>query len=211
MRSGYAIPQLFTSPAGVQPGTPALLRLGLPAALTIGFEVGVFNTATALAGKLDPVSLAAHTIALNAAALTYMVPLGIGSAAAVSVGRALGARDRPTLRARAGRRWGSAVATRSSRRALPAVSPANRPRLHARRAGDRFCGQPVLAVAAVFQLFDGLQTVATGALRGAGNTRTPMVWNLLGYWAIGLAAGLLALLWLGLGSRGLVGRACVWR
>jgi len=96
-------------------GIGKLLRLGLPAALTIGFEVGVFNTATALAGTLDPVSLAAHTIALNAASITYMVPLGIASAAAVSVGRAvvpaIGGRP-PGL---AGRLSGWAPYTRSSR------------------------------------------------------------------------------------------------
>jgi MATE family multidrug resistance protein len=70
-----------------------LLRLGLPAALTIGFEIGVFHLVTAIAGTLDPVSMAAHTIALNADAVVFMVPLGISSAAAVSVGRALGAGD----------------------------------------------------------------------------------------------------------------------
>jgi MATE family multidrug resistance protein len=74
------------------------LRLGLPAALTIGFEVGVFNTATALVGTLDPVSLAAHTIALNAASVAYMVPLGISSAAAVSVKRAIGAQNAEAAR-----------------------------------------------------------------------------------------------------------------
>jgi MATE family multidrug resistance protein len=71
-----------------------LLRLGLPAAATIGLEVGVFHSATVLAGMLDPISLAAHTIVLNAAAVTYMLQVGLASAAAISVGRSLGAGDR---------------------------------------------------------------------------------------------------------------------
>lgn len=166
-----------------------LLRLGFPAALTVGFEVGVFNAATALAGTLDPVSLAAHTIALNAAALTYMVPLGIASAAAVSVGRALGARE-PQGAARAG--WtalglGTAFEVVSSLAFL--LFPRQIARLYTNDEAVISFAVTLLAIAAVFQLFDGLQTVATGALRGLGNTRTPMAWNLVGYWAIGLPLG----------------------
>ena len=71
-----------------------LFRLGLPAGLTILFEVGVFDSASVLIGKLDPASIAANAIAMNAVSVTYMVPLGIGAAAAVSVGKGIGAGDR---------------------------------------------------------------------------------------------------------------------
>jgi len=166
-----------------------LFDLGLPAAMTIGFEVGVFNAATALAGTLDAVSLAAHTIALSAASVTYMVPLGISSAAAVSVGRAMGARDRPGA-ARAG--W-IAIGLTAAYELASSVCFLLLPRRigHAFTQDEKVISLAVtlLAVAAVFQLCDGLQTVATGALRGLGNTRTPMIWNLVGYWAIGLPLG----------------------
>lgn len=166
-----------------------LLRLGFPAALTIGFEVGVFNAATALAAKFGPVSLAAHTIALNAASVTYMVPLGIASAAAVSVGKALGAGDRAGA-ARAG--W-TALALAAVFEVGSAAAFVLLPALIARAyTPDRQVisfAVKLLAIAAVFQLFDGLQTVATGALRGLGNTRTPMIWNLVCYWVIGLPFG----------------------
>jgi multidrug resistance protein, MATE family len=170
-------------------GVGKLLRLGLPAALTIGFEVGVFNAATALAGTLDPVSLAAHTIALNAASVTYMVPLGISSAAAVSVGRAIGAGDRPAA-ARSG--WtalGLGVIFEAFSALLFLVFPRQIARLYTHDPRVVSFAVTLLSIAAVFQLFDGLQAVATGALRGLGNTRTPMVWNLLGYWVIGLPLG----------------------
>jgi len=166
-----------------------LLWLGFPAALTIGFEVGVFHTATALAGKLDAVSLAAHTIALNAASVTYMVPLGIGSAAAVSVGRALGAKNR-TQAIRAG--WvalGIAVVFEIGSALAFVLLPRQIARVYTVDERVISFAFNLFLVAAVFQIFDGLQTVATGALRGLGNTRTPMVWNLVCYWVIGLPVG----------------------
>ncbi len=182
-------PAAFSRIGDLFQGVEKLLRLGLPAALTIGFEVGVFNTATALAGTLDPVSLAAHTIALNAAAVTYMVPLGIASAAAVSVGRALGAGDRREA-ARAG--WtalGLGVAFEIFSALSFLVFPRQIARLYTHDQRVVSFAVTLLSIAAVFQLFDGLQTIATGALRGLGNTRTPMVWNLLGYWVLGLPLG----------------------
>jgi len=182
-------PDAFSQIGDLFTGIEKLLRLGLPAALTIGFEVGVFNTATALAGTLDPVSLAAHTIALNAAAVTYMVPLGIASAAAVSVGRALGAGDRREA-ARAG--WtalGLGVVYEIFSALSFLIFPRQIARLYTHDQRVVSFAVTLLSIAALFQLFDGLQTVATGALRGLGNTRTPMVWNLLGYWVLGLPLG----------------------
>jgi MATE family multidrug resistance protein len=186
-----------------------LLRLGLPAALTIGFEIGVFQVVTVLAGTLDPVSVAAHTIALNAASVTYMVPLGIASAAAVSVGRALGAGD-PQGAARAG--W-TAIGLAAGFEVFAALSFVFLPRQIASvyTTDSRVVSLSVtlLGIAAIFQLFDGLQTVATGALRGAGNTKTAMVWNLLGYWVIGLPVGYWFCFRLGWGAKGLWDGLCV--
>ena len=167
----------------------ALLRLGLPAAGQLLLEVGAFATGTALAGRLDAASLAAHHIALTAASLTAMVPLGISSAAAVRVGQALGRRD-PEGSARAG--W-TALLFGAAFMGLAALVFVLFPRALVRGfttdAAVIAPGVSLLLVAAVFQLFDGVQMVATGALRGAGNTRTPMVWNLVGYWLLGLPLG----------------------
>jgi MATE family multidrug resistance protein len=166
-----------------------LLKLGVPAAVTIGFEVGVFNTTTALVATLDPVSLAAHTIALNAASVTYMVPLGISSAAAVSVGRELGAGER---RRAVSAGW-TAIGIATIFQVGSALAFVLLPRAIARAYthDERVISFAIsmLGIAAVFQLFDGLQIVATGALRGAGNTRTAMLWNLVCYWLIGLPLG----------------------
>ena len=166
-----------------------LLRLGFPAAATIGLEVGVFHTATVLAGMLDPVSLAAHTIVLNVAAVTYMVQLGLSSAAAVSVGRALGAQDREEA-VRAG--WiamALGLAAEVCSASVFLLIPRQIARLYTADARVVAVSVSLFAIAAGFQVFDGLQTVATGALRGWGDTKSSMVWNLGAYWGVGLPVG----------------------
>jgi MATE family, multidrug efflux pump len=166
-----------------------LVSLGLPAALQILVEIGVFAVATALIGKLDAVSLAAHQIALNTATLTYMVPLGVGQAAAVRVGQALGKGDPPAARNSG---W-AAVAMGASFMACAGVVLLLMPRLIARiytpEKAVVAAGASLLIVVAFFELFDGLQAVVMGALRGAGDTRTPMYCHLLAYWAVGLPLG----------------------
>jgi MATE family multidrug resistance protein len=183
-------PGLFETPLRIEVAwMRRLCALGFPAAMQVTLEVGVFAAATALAGRLAPVALAAHQIAINIAAFTFMVPLGIASAGAVRVGHAMGRRDRPGA-ARAG--WTALLfgATFMSG-AAAAFLLVPRPLIGAFTSDAAVLGVGVslLAVAAVFQLFDGLQGVATGVLRGLGDTRTPMLWNLAGHWFIGLPLG----------------------
>jgi MATE family multidrug resistance protein len=180
-----------------------LLTLGLPAASQVTLEVGVFAAATALAGRLPPVSLAAHQIAINIASFTFMVPLGIASAGAVRVGHAVGARDRAAA-SRAG--WTAflfGAAFMSCAAASFMLIPHALIGAFTRDASVLAQGVVLLAVAAVFQLFDGTQAVATGVLRGLGDTRTPMLWNLVGHWLIGLPLGYTLCFVLGRGVVGL--------
>jgi MATE family multidrug resistance protein len=166
-----------------------LIILGLPAATQITLEISVFALATALIGRLGAVPLASHQIALNTVALTYMVPLGISSAAAVRVGQAIGRKD-PSGAADAG---GTAIFLGAAFMTLCAVGLLVFPRAIARiYTPDGTVIRStitLLAAGAAFQLFDGLQTVATGALRGAGDTRTPMFCHFTAYWVIGLPLG----------------------
>jgi MATE family multidrug resistance protein len=163
-----------------------LATLGLPAAGQILFEGAVFAIVTTMAARLDEASLAAHSIAVNVIATTYMVPLGISSAAAVRVGQAYGRRD---IRAAAVSGWTalllSSLFMGAAGLALSTV-PGWIVRIYIRDAAVISCGTVLLRIAAVFELFDGLQVVAGGALRGLGDTRTPMLAHLLGYWAVGL-------------------------
>jgi MATE family multidrug resistance protein len=163
-----------------------LLSLGFPSAMQILFEGAVFAVVTVLAAHLDEFSLAAHGIAVNVISITYMVPLGISSAAAVRVGQAIGRKD-PRGVAVAG--WTALLLAGmfmgSAGLALTFI-PRWIARLYTPEAAVIAAGVTLLRIAALFQIFDGFQVVATGALRGLGDTRTPAYAHLVGYWVFGM-------------------------
>ena len=166
-----------------------LVALGAPAASQITLEVGVFALATALAARLDAVSSASHQIALNIVSCVFMVPLGLASAGAVRVGHAIGGRDAQRAR-RAG--WTALAVGAGIMIALGVILFAFPHSLLAVFTTDARVlgiGARLLAIAAAFQLFDGTQAVTTGILRGIGDTRTPMVMNVIGHWVLGLPVG----------------------
>jgi multidrug resistance protein, MATE family len=166
-----------------------LLRLGLPAATQLTLELGAFAAASAFAGRLDAVSLASHQIVLQLASLTFMVPLGVASAGAVRVGHAVGRQDARG----AGRAGWVAITLGAGFMAAAAVAFVLAPRLligaFTSSPAVLALGGRLLLVAGVFQIFDGLQGVSTGVLRGLGDTRTPMLANVLGHWVLGLPVG----------------------
>ena len=181
----------------------ALLKLGAPAAGQMAVEIGVFATVTVLVSKLNATALAGHQIAMTTVSTTFMMPLGVSSAAAVRVGFALGKGD-PHAAARAG--WtalGLGAAVMSAAAIVLLTVPEWIARLFTPEAAVIATAATILRVAAFFQLFDGLQIVVTGSLRGAGDTRTPMVCHFIGYWVIGLPLGAMLCFGRGLGARGL--------
>ena len=203
-RERHVTPRLWHTPRGLDPDrVRRLILLGLPAGGQMVLEVGVFATASALAARVSAEALAAHQIALNMAALTFMVPFGLASAAAVRVGQAIGRRDAHAAM-RAG--W-TAIAIGVGFMATAAsvflAVPGMLMRAFTTDAAVIHTGIALLFVAAVFQLFDGVQGVTTGALRGLGNTRTAMLWNLGGHWFVGLPLGYLLCFRFGYGVTGL--------
>jgi multidrug resistance protein, MATE family len=166
-----------------------LIALGFPAALQQTAEITVFAIVASLIARLGPVAQAGHQIALNTVAFTYMVPLGLSSAAAVRVGQALGRRS-PADARNAGN---TAILLGASFMSTMSVALLVFPRLIARiYTFDEtviHSAATLLIAGAAFQLFDGIQTVATGALRGTGDTRTPMLCHFSAYWLMGLPLG----------------------
>jgi MATE family, multidrug efflux pump len=181
---------LLKTPVEVDlPRIRRLIMLGLPAAIQFTLESGVFALVTALIARLGAVPLASHQIALNTVAFTYMVPLGIASAAAVRVGQAIGRKDPQG----AGDAGGTAIFLGAAFMTCASVALLLFPRwialMYTPNEAIIHSTIILLAAGAAFQLFDGIQTVATGALRGAGDTRTPMLCHFTAYWVIGLPLG----------------------
>jgi MATE family multidrug resistance protein len=184
-----------------------LIRLGAPVGAQIFVEISIFGAVTAIISTFGALPLAGHQIALDCASFTFMVPMGISTATSVRVGQAIGRRDAPGARA-AG--WAGILLSSCFMLFASCVFIAI-PGLIARgfspSPGVIAAAVPLLFIVAVFQIFDGLQMTATGALRGAGNTSIGLYVHLAAYWAIGLPTGLYfgfhrhlgaAGLWLGL-------------
>lgn len=174
----------------------ALVRLGLPIAGILAFEVTVFNAAAFLMGLIDATALAAHAIALQIASISFMVPMGLSQAATVRVGIAFGAGDADAIR-RAG--WAAYVLgigfmamtalvmitwpTALIGVFIDATDAANAPVVQ--------LAVTFLAFAALFQIADGAQAVGSGKLRGLHDTTVPMLYAAVGYWGIGMPLGAL--------------------
>ncbi len=185
-----------------------LVRVGWPIGFTTGAEVGLFSLSALLMGRFGEDMLAAHQVAMQSASMTFMVPLGMSIATGVLVGQAAGRGDFAAVR-RTGFMGifvavGFMVLTASLFAFAPRYvigiyadlnNPANATMI-ATAAG-------FLGIAALFQLFDGVQVTAIGALRGLRDTRMPMLLTIVSYWVVGVPTGLLLAFRLGIGPRGL--------
>ena len=175
------------------PRAIAMVKLGLPIGLTMGLEMGVFALAAYFMGWLGAAAVAAHAVALQLAAHTFMVPLGLGQAATVRVGLALGRSDEAGI-ARSG--WTAWVLGVVFMGAMALVMWSAPHRLVTLFLADVPANALVIAlavsflkVAAAFQLADGAQVIGAGMLRGLHDTRWPLLFALFGYWIVGLGIG----------------------
>ncbi len=197
--------QLFPRRSGLLASGPLLqmLRLGVPIGFQHQLEYGVFGVVGLVMDTLGAAEMAGHQIALNLASLTFMVPLGIGSAAAVLVGQAAGAGDRRRAGQSAGAALILALLFMSSTAAVFLSAPGWLANLYTSDRRAAAVAVLLIPLAGIFQVFDGLQVVSIGALRGLADTRTPMVANVLGFWVVGLPIGLWLAFHVGLGAVGL--------
>lgn len=180
-----------------------ILRHGLPVAGHMLAEIGVFSLASVLAAHMGKIPAAAHSIALQLASFTFSIAVGVGAATSVRVGHAIGAGDRPLARRRGviGLWIGFAVMSVFATCFV----------LGARPLAELFTGSPAVVaatiplfrIAALFQLSDGAQAIAAGALRGIGKNRVTFVGNVIGHYAIGLGISLALGFGAGIGAPGL--------
>ena len=179
-----------------------LVAIGLPIGFSIFMEGGMFCTVGLMMGQLGVVSAAANQIALNVASVTFMVPLGVAMAVTVRVGQALG-RNEP----RAARRTGwvgniLCVGFMSLSAVLMACFPQAIARWYTHDSAVLAVVGELLLLAALFQVFDGLQVSGAGALRGLKDTQVPMLITFVAYWLLGLPLAIWLGLHQGIGPRG---------
>ncbi len=166
------------------------LRLGLPIGIQSSVEFATFGAIAVLAGWFGPESIGGHQVAINLASLTYMVPAGIGSAAAVLVGHAIGDGDSPHARRVAASALVAGLGFMLCMALGMFAIPLSFARAYTSVPGVVAIAVALIRIAGVFQVFDGLQVVAAGVLRGAGDTRAAMVANVLGFWLVGMPVSL---------------------
>jgi MATE family multidrug resistance protein len=178
-----------------------LLALGLPVGFQMGLEVWAFHAAGLLMGRIGTLPLAAHAIAINLSTVSFMVPSGLSAAAATRVGHLLGGGRAWTATARIAMVLGAAVMV------VPAVVftffPGDLAALYTKDVSVVAVAALLLPLAGMFQLFDGVQVVAFGVLRGAGDVNVPSLANAVGYWMLGLPVGWALAFRLGWGPRGI--------
>ncbi|MDX1625154.1 MAG: MATE family efflux transporter [Wenzhouxiangellaceae bacterium] len=167
----------------------ALLRVGLPIGVMIFFEGSLFVSAALLIGTLGALPIAAHQVAINFASMAFMVPLGLAGAITVRVGNAIG-RGEPRAARRAGLVGiGIAVPYALCSATVMTLFPDWIARIYTADREVIDLAARLIVLAAVLQVSDGMQVAAAGALRGLKDTRVPMLYSVLSYWAVGLALG----------------------
>jgi multidrug resistance protein, MATE family len=190
-------------PASTRADLTEILRYGLPIGGHLFAEIGIFGVATVLAAHMGKVPAAAHSIALNLASFTFSVAVGIGAATNVRVGHAIGAGDPALARRRGVLGLQIGLAVMACFATLFIAASSTLARLFTDQLTVIAATIPLLQIAALFQLSDGTQAIAAGALRGIGDTRATFIGNVIGHYGIGLAISLGLAFGAGLGAPGL--------
>ena len=180
-----------------------MLKIGAPIGAQMFVESGVFGTVALLMGWLGVVQVAAHQVAINLASLTFMVPLGVSSAAAVVVGHAVGRGDPAAVHRGTLAALGVGAGFMAVMAGILIGFPGPLARIYTDDAAVLALTVALLPIAGVFQVFDGMQVVSLGLLRGLGDTRVPVLAGLAGFWGIGMPVSLVLGFGLDFGARGL--------
>lgn len=180
-----------------------ILRLGIPIGLILTAEAGLFVAVSLLMARFGDEAVAAYQVALNFASVMFMIPLGVGLATTVRVGHAAGAGDPAEARQRGYVGMCLGAINAASNAALMLLFPAFIAGFYTDNGKIVSIAAAYLCLAAAFQLFDGLQVTANGALRGIKDTRIPMLITVAAYWLVGMPVALWLAFRAGLGPSGL--------
>ncbi len=180
-----------------------MILIGAPIGIQHQLEYGVFAIVGLLMGALGTIQVAGHQVALNLASITFMVPLGLSAAAAVVVGHAVGRGDRSAAAEASRAALFVAVGFMGTTALVFLLLPGPLARFYTTVPEVVAVATLLIPLAGVFQVFDGIQVTSIGLLRGLGDTRTPMITGILGFWILGLPVSLLLGYTMGYGPVGL--------
>mgnify|MGYP001430080150 CR=1 FL=1 len=180
-----------------------MCKLGIPIGIQFFLEFGVFGAIGILMGTLGTIPMASHQVAINLASITFMMAVGVTQATTVLVGQAVGAGDSERARRSAGAGLLTAGSVMVFTGAMFLIFPRFLAGIYTPDLEVIGLAATLIPVAGIFQIFDGLQAVGSGVLRGVGDTLAPMIVNLVGFWLIGLPVSLYLAFPGGLGPLGL--------
>jgi len=183
-------------------GLLEVVRFGAPVAVQLALEMWAFQVATLMAGLLGELGLAAHTVVLNLASLSFMVPLGLSIATVTRVGNLIGAGNAAAAQRAAWVALGLGASVMFCSSLCFVLGRFWLPTWYTQQADVIALAAVTLPIAAAFQLFDGIQVVGGGVLRGMGRTRPAAVFNLVGYYALAMPLGYWLAFEKGLGLQG---------
>jgi len=166
-----------------------MMRIGTPIGLQHQLELGIFAFTAIMMGWISERAVGGHMVALHLSALTFMVPMGISGAGGVRVGQAVGRGDADGARRAAVLSFALGIGAMAACAILFLLIPGPLARIWTPKVEVLAVAVTLIPIAAVFQVFDGAQVVAIGVLRGLGDTRTPVITAILGFWLIGFPVG----------------------
>jgi len=181
----------------------ALAHIGLPMAVTLLAEAGLFVATALIIATLGEDVIASHQVAINIASLFFMIPLGLAMAITVRVGNAVGRGDERGVRYAGFCGIGLTLLTQVSSAALMLGMPYSIARLYTHDPKVIALAAQLIMLAGLFQFSDGIQVAANGALRGLKDTRVPMAITLFAYWIVGMPVGWWLAFHRGMGARGM--------
>ncbi|TCV96165.1 MATE family multidrug resistance protein [Luteibacter rhizovicinus] len=180
-----------------------LLHIGVPMAVTLLMEGGLFVAVALLIGRLGETVTAAHHVALNVASVAFMIPLGLSMAITVRVGNAVGRGDGAGVRYAGFCGIALILVTQLVSSGVMLAIPGPIARLYTGDPGVLAMASQLLILAGFFQFSDGIQVASNGALRGLKDTRVPMVITMFAYWVVGMPVGWYLAFVHDLGARGM--------
>jgi MATE family multidrug resistance protein len=180
-----------------------IFKIGAPIALQYSFEISAFSGAAILIGTIGSIPQAAHQVAINLAAVTYMLASGVASAATIKTGNNLGKNEFSDLRKSAIASYHVIIAFMSMTAILFVLANHLLPYIYTEDTAVIEIAAQLLIIAGFFQLFDGTQVVGLGVLRGIGDVNIPTLITFIAYWVIGIPLGYLLGIKMGMGVNGI--------